>query len=82
MEFKNRDFRFTYPQPKFEISVEMDKSINRKGFVESEMLSKRTPKCARYDENFSLRSANSLSLLLTQLFQMSKPRNNIEPEKS
>lgn len=48
MEFTNID-KFNYPDQKFEFNVEINKPVNGKGFMESDLMSKRTPKCARFE---------------------------------
>lgn len=50
MEFTNMDFKFSYPDQKFELNVETNKTVNGK-FVECDLMSKRTPKCARFECN-------------------------------
>lgn len=47
MNFPNMDFKFNFTDPSFPICRDTKKAENVKSFVNCELLSKRTPKCAR-----------------------------------
>lgn len=51
MEFTNVDYKFNYPEKKFEFNLGTNISTSEKRFSESDLMSKRTPKCARFDCN-------------------------------
>lgn len=48
MDYTNRDLKFTYPDLRFQMKQEVKKAESGKVFIESDVLSKRTPKCARW----------------------------------
>jgi hypothetical protein len=48
MEFTSLDAKLNFSDQRFH-SLEGKKVENGKSFVESEMISKRTPKCARWE---------------------------------
>lgn len=49
MDYTNMDLKFSYPDHRFQMKHEVKKSESVKVLMQSEMLTKRTPKCARLE---------------------------------
>ena len=47
MEFTNMELKFNFPEQRFQMHHEVKKSESVKSFNDRDLLSKRTPKCAR-----------------------------------